>query len=313
MDHWTALFAPQLRALVELADHDAHMTKAALALDIPQSSMSRRIHALQTDLGVPLLIRDGRTVRLTPEAQRIAMRVRAPLDELDQALAELTGDADPDHGTVRFGFPLTMGSGHIPDLLAEFRRRHPGIRVLLKQAHGSELGTELLTGHLDLAIVIPAPERLDHTLIGSQHIHAAVPTGHRLTASPRLHLHELAGETFIANPESYNLRQLTEKWCREAGFTPNIAIEVTEFATIRELISRGLGIALLPHDNRTPPGIAEVPLAGGSFHRSVALASGSTTLAAPTRRLNDFLLRNFSRARHSAAPAAPAAPNPNQL
>jgi DNA-binding transcriptional LysR family regulator len=295
MDQWTALFTPQLRALVELAAHDGHMTKAALALDIPQSSMSRRIHALQNDLGVPLLIRDGRTVRLTPEAQRLAARARAPLAELDQALTDVTGDADPDHGTVRFGFPLTMGSGHIPDLLAAFRRRHPGIRVLLKQAHGTELGAELLTGHLDLAVVIPAPERLPHTLIGTQHLQVALPAEHRLAAAPRVHLHDLAAETFIANPASYNLRQLTEKWCREAGFTPNIAIEVTEFATIRELISRGLGIALLPHDDRNPPGIAEVPLAGRGYHRSVSVACGSTTPAAPTRRLHDFVLRHFPR------------------
>lgn len=294
MDQWTSQLAPQLRALVELSAHDGHMTQAALALDIPQSSMSRRIHALQTALGVPLLIHDGRTVRLTPEARRLAARAREPLAELDRTLAELTGDADPDHGTVRFGFPLTMGSGHIPDLLAAFRHRHPGIRVLLKQAHGTELGAGLMTGNLDLAIVIPAPERLHHTTIGIQQIQVAVPADHRLAAAGQLHLHELSGETFIANPPSYNLRQLTETWCREAGYTPNIAIEVTEFGTIRELIGRGLGIALLPHDDRTPPGICEIPLAGGGHHRSIALAWGTTTRAAPTRRLNDFLLQHFS-------------------
>ncbi|TDZ77918.1 HTH-type transcriptional regulator GltC [Mycobacteroides salmoniphilum] len=296
MDQWTSQLAPQLRALVELSAHDGHMTQAALALDIPQSSMSRRIHALQTALGVPLLIHDGRTVRLTPEARRLAARAREPLAELDRTLAELTGDADPEHGTVRFGFPLTMGSGHIPDLLAAFRHRHPGIRVLLKQAHGTELGAGLMTGNLDLAIVIPAPERLHHTTIGVQQIQVALPADHRLAAAAQLHLHELSGETFIANPPSYNLRQLTETWCREAGYTPNIAIEVTEFGTIRELIGRGLGIALLPHDDRTPPDICEIPLAGRGHHRSIALAWGTTTRAAPTRRLNDFLLQHFSQA-----------------
>lgn len=104
MDQWTVHLAPQLRALVALAAHDGHMTQAAAALDIPQSSMSRRIHALQTTLRVPLLIHDGRTVRLTPDAQRLAACVRGPLDELDDKLTEVT-EADPDHGTVRFGFP----------------------------------------------------------------------------------------------------------------------------------------------------------------------------------------------------------------
>jgi DNA-binding transcriptional LysR family regulator len=294
MDQWTSQLAPQLRALVALAAHDGHMTEAAAALDIPQSSMSRRIHALQTSLRVPLLIHDGRTVRLTPDAQRLAAQARGPLDELDQTLAELTGGADPDHGTVRFGFPLTMGSGQIPDLLADFRHQHPGIRVLLKQAHGIELGADLLTGQLDLAVVIPTPDRLHHRTIGTQHIHVAVPSHHRLAAAAKLRLKELAGETFIANPPSYNLRHLTELWCTEAGFTPNIAIEVTEFGTIRELISRGLGIALLPHDDRTPPGITEVHLTGGRYSRPIALAWGTTTQAAPTRRLNDYLLQHFA-------------------
>jgi DNA-binding transcriptional LysR family regulator len=294
MDQWTTQLAPQLRALVALAAHDGHMTQAAAALDIPQSSMSRRIRALQTALRVPLLIHDGRTVRLTPDAQRLAAPARGPLDELDQTLAELAGGADPDHGTVRFGFPLTMGSGQIPDLLADFRRQYPGIRVLLKQAHGTELGADLINGHLDLAVVIPTPDRLHHTTIGIQHIYVAVPTRHRLAAAENVRLEELADETFIANPPSYNLRQLTEIWCGEAGYTPNIAIEVTEFGTIRELIGRGLGIALLPHDDRTPPEITEIPLTGGSYSRPIALAWGTTTQAAPTRRLNDYLLQHFA-------------------
>ncbi|CPZ75429.1 Putative transcriptional regulator%2C LysR family [Mycobacteroides abscessus] len=77
MDQWTARCAPQLRALVELAAHDGHITQAARALGIPQSSMSRRIHALQAALGVPLLIHDGRTVRLPPEALLLAARPRS--------------------------------------------------------------------------------------------------------------------------------------------------------------------------------------------------------------------------------------------
>ena len=93
----------------------------------------------------------------------------------------------------------------------------------------------------------------------------------------------------IANPASYNLRQLTESWCRRAGFKPDVALEVTEFATIRELISRGLGIALLPHDERTPPGIDERRLAGDGHHRDIALVWGAAVEAPATRRLSVFL------------------------
>lgn len=303
MDQWTDRLAPQLRALVELAAQDGHMTQAAAALGVPQSSMSRRIHALEAELNVPLLIRDGRIVRLTAAAERLAGRLREPLRQLDLVIDDVTGDADPDHGTVRFGFPLTMGSGRVPDLLAEFRHRHPGIKVLLKQAHGSALSADLLAGNLDLALVIPAPERLRHVRIGTQKIQVVVPDDHLFATVQQIRLADLEHETFIANPPSYNLRHLTESWCREAGYTPDIAFEVTEFATIRELIHRGLGIALLPHDERLPPGLTELPLAGAQYRRDVTLAWSATAEAPPTRRLSSFLLDRLARTTpHPAAP-----------
>jgi DNA-binding transcriptional LysR family regulator len=292
-----ARFAPQLQALVELDAHRGHMTQAAAALGIPQSSMSRRIRALESDLRMPLLLHAGRTVRLTPAAERLARGVRQPLRDLGLAIDAVAADTDPDHGTARFGFPLTMGSGRVPDLLSEFRRTYPGVKVTLRQAHGSELVDDLLAGDLDLAIVIPPPRGLRHTIIGTQKIHVSLPRQHRLAAARRLRLDELKDETFIANPPTYNLRQLTETWCQQAGFTPDISVEVTEFATIRELIHRNLGIALLPHDERQPLGIAEVPLVGARYERAIALASATATEAPTTRRLSTFLLDHFAESR----------------
>ena len=289
MDHWLSLLAPQLHALAALAAHDGHMTRAAAALGIPQSSMSRRIHALEADLKTPLLVHAGRTVRLTAAGEELARRIREPLRELGLAVDAVVGEGDGEHGTVRFGFPLTMGSGRLPDLLSAFRHAHPGITVTLKQGHGSELVRDLETGVLDLAVTIPPPERLPHTVIGSQEILAALPRTHPLAAAPQIRLAQLRSETFIANPPDYHLRGSTERWCAAAGFAPAIAVEVTEFATIRELISRGLGVALLPHDDRAPSDVAEVPLAG-EHRRAVALVRATTTLAPATRHLHDFIL-----------------------
>lgn len=290
MEHWLGLLAPQLQALAELAAHDGHMTRAAEALGVPQSSMSRRIHALETDLRIPLLIRTGRTVRLTPAAIDLARRIGEPLRELGLAIDAVVGENDGEHGTVRFGFPLTMSTGRIPDLLSAFRHAHPGITVTLTQAHGAELAARLERGALDLAIVIPPPEHLHHTVIGSQEILAALPSDHALATRESVSLAELAGETFIANPPDYHLRRMTEQWCAEAGFTADTAFEVNEFGTIAELVARGLGVALLPRDDRAPSGMATVPLAG-RHHRAVALARATATLAPAARALHDFISR----------------------
>lgn len=294
MHQWSERLAPHLAALVALAEYDGHMTRAAEALGVPQSSMSRRVHALEQALRVPLLIHDGRIVRLTPAAQDLARAALDPLRQLDLAVGVITGEADPDHGTVSLGSPLTMGSVLIADLLAAFRRRHPGIRVALKQAHGAELSTDLLAGRLDLAIAIPPPQRLRHQIIGTQQIYAVLPVEHRFADRTSVQIHDLKDEVFIANPASYNLRQLTEAWCQEAGFVPTITLEVTEFTTVRALISRGLGIGLLPRDEQLPEGAVERPLAGNRYQRDIALAWGATVETPVTRQLSTFLLNEFT-------------------
>lgn len=292
MDDWSALLAPQLRALTELAAHDGHMTRAAAALDIPQSSMSRRIHTLEATLRTPLLIRDGRTVRLTPAAITLARKARDPLRELDAALTDLVDDADPDTGTIRFGFPLTMGSGAVPDLLAAFRREHPGILLQLKQAHGSALIDDLKSGILDIAITIPPPTDLHHAILATQEICLVISDDHPLARASIVQLADLWAETFIANPLSYNLRQLTEQWCRQAGYAPNVAVEITEFATIRELIDRDLGVALLPRSERPLPGTVEISLQDGPYNRDVSLAWATPKQTAVAKRFANFVLDN---------------------
>ncbi|MCF8571003.1 LysR family transcriptional regulator [Gordonia sp. HY002] len=293
MDQWTVELAPQLRALTALADHDGFMTGAAESLGIPQSSMSRRIHALEQTLRIPLISRDGRAVRLTPAARRLAETVRGPLAELEAAVAEVTDDADPEHGTVRFGFPLTMGHGTVPDLLADFNRAHPGIRLQLKQAHGAELVDDLRHGELDLALTIPPPDGLPHTVVATQEIRATVPATHRLAVSPRIDLADLADDRFIANPRTYNLRLMTEAWCQAVGFDPQIAVEITEFSTIREFVGLGLGVALLPVTDDPADGTVQIPLSG-EHRRTVGLASATARLAPAARRLSDFIVQRSS-------------------
>ncbi|MEZ0054057.1 DNA-binding transcriptional LysR family regulator [Mycobacterium sp. MAA66] len=294
MDQWMSQLAPQLRALDELAAHGGHMTRAADSLGIPQSSMSRRIHALEKALGVRLITQDGRAVRLTPAAVKLAEQTRRPLRELEAAIDTVAGEADPDHGTVRFGFPLTMGAGVVPGLIAEFHRRTPGIRLEIKQAHGSELAADLKAGTLDVAVVIPPPDDVEHAVIGTQQIRAVLPTGHPLAARRRLRLDDLRGETFIANPASYHLRQITENWCSDSGFVPHVPVEITDFSTIRELVGRGMGIALLPHDEHTSRRVREIPLTPNTYRREIALAWAQTAVTPASRRLLKFFRQNFS-------------------
>src|SRR5699024_3953685 len=278
-----------LRELVALADEDGHLTDAAAALGIPQSTMSRRIHGLESHLDVPLTVPRGRAIVLTDAARDLVAAVRTPLCEIHTALTDIAEAADPERGTIRLGFPLTMGAGEVPDLLSAFRVEHPGIRLDLKQAHGAELVDDLQRGVLDLAIIIPPPPAAPHGIVASQSIVASVTADHRLADRAEVTVAQLADEEFISTPATYNLRQLTDRRCRSAGFAPQVKIEVTEFSTIREFVGRGMGVALIPRAVRPMDSITEVALQGTGYVREVALCTSVRRPSRVVQRLRDFI------------------------
>ena len=295
MDDWMVEFTPVLASLIALADSDGRMTEAAAAIEVPQSSMSRRIRALEDTLGVALVIPDGRGLRLTARAVQLADQLRPLLRAADEVIGDLIGESDPNQGTLRFGFPLTLGSGTVPALLADFVRKYPRVRLNLRQAHGQALVDDLRRGILDLAITIPAPDDLPHTVLAEQQVLAVVSSRHPLAEKVSIDLGDLEGERFIANPGSYDLRQRTEEWCAAAGFVSISAIEVTEFDTVRDFVSRDLGVALRPRSSRRFRGVVEVPLAGDRFMRTAVLARTAQRLSPIAHRFNEFVVeRGFA-------------------
>jgi len=241
----TADVVPLLAAF-DAAATEGHITRAAQILDVPQSSLSRRIKTLEKILGVALFQPLGRRVELTASGRDLHRRTHALVRALDDAIGVVQGNADPEHGSVRFGFPLTLGAVSVPRLLAEFHAEAPGIRFELVQAHSRSLAQMVRDGRLDLAIVVPPPDDLPTVELGRQRIHLYAAPTHPLAGRGHVELAELRDAVFIANPPTYDLRRMLEQWCAESGFIPNIAFEIGDFDTVRALVAQGLGVALLP-------------------------------------------------------------------
>lgn len=105
----------QVDALVPLlvafdaAAEEGHITRAAQVLGVPQSSLSRRLKAVEQVLGVQLFQPAGRGVSLTAQGRELHDRTRDLLRALDDAVTTVRSNADPDGGVVRFGFPSRWG------------------------------------------------------------------------------------------------------------------------------------------------------------------------------------------------------------
>ncbi|KYH42942.1 hypothetical protein AZH51_01225 [Branchiibius sp. NY16-3462-2] len=288
VDELTTL-APELAAFKAAAEQ-GHITRAAAELGIPQSTMSRRIKTLERVLGQALVQPHGRGMALTPAGRSLLPGLSRVLDDLDREFARLRGEADPESGLVRFGFPLTVGPRSTPALLAGFYAEAPRVRLILHQGHGGAMLDEVRDGRLDLAIVTPPPDDLDVVPLGYQYLQLNVGARHRLAKRRSVRIAELADEAFIAGPTTYSVRRLADQWCLAAGFRPRIIFEGSEIETLRALVAQGLGVALLPPAELRHEGLVEIPLAGGTYRRQIALVCADpATLSPAALRLRAYL------------------------
>lgn len=239
----------QLRYFVEVA-HREHFTRAAEALYVSEPSVNRAIARLERELGTPLFDRRGRGIRLNTLGRAFLARVERALTELEEGRREVRDLSDPERGVVSVGFAHTVGAELLPRLLRAFEDAHPLMRFQLAQtATRPQVLSQLDAGEVDLCVSMPFPSH-PHTRwvrLLTEEVYLAVPPHHHpLAARTTIALREVAAEPFISLKREYAMRLLADDFCRRAGFEPAIAFEGDEFATVRGLVSAGLGVALIP-------------------------------------------------------------------
>jgi DNA-binding transcriptional LysR family regulator len=274
-----------------------HMTRAAQELYISQSSLSKTITHLERELGVSLFDRQGRQLRLNQYGEAFLRRVEQVFAALEDGQRELADLAGGKQGQIVFA---SMNVYLIPGLLQAFLERHPGISIRLSSNPRQETLVQLERGEVDLFISSPPIERpgIEHVPLMMEEIFLAVPPGHRRAQHETIRLSEVAQEPFLALKPGYNLRELTDAFCRQAGFTPNIVFEGDEPIALLQLVKAGLGIACIPALVwRSIPeiAVARIPISEPRCQREVALLwSKKRYLSTTARELRDFLVAYFA-------------------
>ncbi|GAA2130741.1 LysR family transcriptional regulator [Kitasatospora kazusensis] len=292
-----ARLAPQLAQFAAVARLE-HVTQAAQLLGMPQPTLSRAVARLEAELGVQLLSREGRTVRLTRAGRLLLGGVERALAELERGAEAARAEADPAAGRVAFGFLHTMGTDAVPALLRDFRAEHPKVRFQLVQDYVTAMLERLRAGELDLCLVSPLPDAPDLTarVLDEQRLYLTVPADHRLAGRRRIRLAEVADEPFVAVEEGYGLRAITDGFCAEAGFAPRITFEGEEAETLRGLVAAGLGVALLPPSLVPRPGVVDLEVSAPRTRRAIGLAwATGRPLTPPVAAFRDFVLSRRGR------------------
>ncbi len=141
----------RMRAFVALADHGS-VRAAAAHLVVTESTVSAAVRALAEEVGVALVERDGRGVRLTAAGRRYAGYARQVLGLLDEAGGAARGEADPERGHVRLGAVTTAGEHLLPGLLAAFRARHPSVGLGVDVAPSTRVWAMLAAHQVDVVV-----------------------------------------------------------------------------------------------------------------------------------------------------------------
>ncbi len=267
----------QLRYFVALAE-ELHFTRAAQREHIAQPALSQQIRRLESELGLALVERTTRQVSLTQAGELLLARARRVLIELDAARAEIGQLAGLQTGHVTVGTMHTMGPVDVSLPLASFHERYPGVELTVCEQSSGELAEMLRADELDLAF-LSVTDRVDRRGLGlrqlvSEELAVILPPSHRLAHRRRVRMAELADEEFISYREGARLRELLMAAGDHAGFVPDVKLESNESQRIRRLVSRGLGVAILPRSDAESLGapVRVASLVDPALRRDITLA-----------------------------------------
>ena len=293
----------RLRVLCAVADHRT-LSAAAEALSYTPSAVSQSIVALERQVGVRLLHRGPRGVRLTGAGRTLVDQVRPLLAGLQAAEESVAGMSAARLHLATFA---TAGATLLPRAIAGFKAAHPEVGITLVQANPDEAMQRLHAGDVDLIVTADAePGRVDNVEIVhllDDPLLAVLPADHPLADREDLRLEELAAETWVDPPAGSEARRLLLQVCARAGFIPRVAFESDEYTTVTHLVAAGAGVALIPEmalgqPARGRPGArarrpAPLPLRGRGAARPGVPGAG--------RRGDARLLQDVAAARRPAS------------
>jgi DNA-binding transcriptional LysR family regulator len=243
-----------LRWFQQVAD-GVTVTEVSDLDQVSQSGVSRALARLEREVGAQLLRRSGRTLRMTRAGATFKRYVDKLLHDLDDGLAALSELASPESGTVAIAFQPSLGTWLVPELVASFRREHPGVHFVLHQVIDELIGPTLWRGEADVEITTLASnvDTVRWRPLMAEPLQLAVPAGHPLADRASVRLADVAEDPFVMLNRNFVLRRTSERLCENAGFAPTIAFEGDDLSTVTGFVAARLGVAIVPMPrNRVP-------------------------------------------------------------
>jgi LysR family cyn operon transcriptional activator len=243
-----------LRYFIGLAG-TLNFTRAAEQLHVTQSTLSHQIKQLETEIGLPLFDRIGKRVALTEAGDEFLHHATRALREIDQGLGQLREGGPQIEGELRIGATQSFTQAFIPDCVAAFVRRQPGVRVVIEGLSADQIQARLQAGTLDLGVAYrpSTPTELHFEPLYHEEMVLVTGPDHPLARRKRLRMVELHRRPLVLLPPSFATRQMLDECFRSCGAEPQVVVEINEIAPMLRLVAQA-PLACIASVNTVPAG-----------------------------------------------------------
>ena len=218
-------------------------TKAGEQIGLSQSAVSQTVAALESELNIKLLFRHKKGVSLTKVGERITGHIRDLVLIKTKIINEAAGISDLERGTIKIGSISSMSAKLLPGMISSFKKRFPGIEVILFEGSYEEVEAWIKLSVVDVGLVTEEKHDFEFIPLLQDKMVVFVPENHPLSSQPQILLKDIANEPFIMPKECNRILRTIFK---EQGISPTIQFEVRDIATIIAMVQEGVGNTILP-------------------------------------------------------------------
>jgi DNA-binding transcriptional LysR family regulator len=237
----------QLRAFCAVYELK-NFTRAAEALNLTQSTVSKLCSELEKTIGMALFERSARGVELLEGAAELYAYAQETFGSLRAAERSLSSLAGLERGEVSVAASPIMMHTLIAPVVAQFHARHPNIVFDLHELTGDEATEHVLHGKADLGLVALESQdpRLDCRVVYRGPMYAVVPANHPLALHEEARWRELARYPHILLRGTYTVRRKMDQILRDQGLTVRSVAQTGSLTTAFAMIRGGMGITVMP-------------------------------------------------------------------
>jgi DNA-binding transcriptional LysR family regulator len=287
----------QLQAFLAIAETGSFQ-QAAKKCGVTQSTISRQIQALETDLGLDLFHRTGQA-KLTLAGERLLPRARKICQEWQIAIQEITDLLAGKQPELCVAAIHSLCAYYLPPVLRQFCRDYPDVQLRVTSLGSDRALKVLKDGLVDLAIVmnnrlLTSSKEMVTEVLYEEPIEVLTAADHPLAKYERIPWSELIHYPQVVFKDGYGMQRLVQDSFESLEATLQAALEVNTLDAFRGVVRQGELIALLPHsalvEARQDPSLAVRPLAsnpngsfpdGSSLTRQVIMVTTQDRLQIP--------------------------------